>query len=139
MSTIFLQFIHIKILIMKRKSKTWLSAIPSIFKNNHLSPFTSTHWVKKRPRHMKLKTQVLTWDRLKMWRDYYLKVRNDMFDGCVYYIIQAFIYRWSHDIFHIGRGIIPRLSYISNTYFQLEEMRIYVKQNFNMNIFGKHF
>jgi hypothetical protein len=29
--------------------------------------------------------------------------------------------------------------FILDVYFRLEEMRIYVKQNFNMNIFGKHF
>jgi hypothetical protein len=71
-------------------------------------------------------------------------------------------YRLLHGIFHIGPGISPRLPYQARqqswradigrelipgtiwkmpcndlliTYFQAEEMRIYVKHNFNMNIF----
>jgi hypothetical protein len=65
--------------------------------------------------------------------------------------------RLLHDIFHIGPGISPRLLYqavgldmgrglipgpiwkmpcndLFITYFQAEEIRIYVKHNFNMNI-----
>ena len=71
-------------------------------------------------------------------------------------------YRLLHGIFHIGPGISPRLPYQARqrswrtdmgrglipgpiwkmpcndlfiTYFQAEEIRIYVKHNFNMNIF----